>query len=175
MEKIPDWVKVSPKELCLDGYEINMKYTGEKIYVMMIDNDASINMIACQCPHLKCISFYANYFDVFKTHFEPEEVILAKVNVMDSTNLPFEAPEGETIFLIYEDWYLMEHESMADVTSDIETVISTHRDASIKDFCILMGNELPDGLKKSLLNYTKKIKDEKECKNAKRHSFTTAR
>jgi len=151
MLKIPRWVITPVKDVCLSASELNTSMIGQLVYVLIVDNGCTMDVISCPCPHLKDIAFYANYFDVFKDNLlVAKKVLLIRAEVMDPVDLPFKEDTGTCVYTIYDDWCLSEHESIEDSTSDIEGLLNYYK-ADITDFTILIGREMSLGVKEKLI------------------------
>ena len=143
IDKPPNWVRSTTAEVSLSSNDLKRRI-GTNQYVMIADNDESIDIIAC--PYLKDIAFYAAYFRAFSNGVEPEDRIFLHGTVLDPNELPYEVEKNLSVFVIYDDWMFAQFSTMKEITTFISEFMARSMVENVNDIVIIMGKKYEAGV-----------------------------
>ncbi len=159
---IPPGIKTDLTHVILATDEIN-RFIGKHILLLIVDDPhGSISIVGAE--RLLDTAFYAAYFNAINSKIDPEEWSIIRGEVLDPEDLPYNLNMGQKAFVLFSDWHFTKCDSMADVTTSIESMFEAIKDTKIKDFAVITGNTLGGGVKKrmaeSIDRHKKQIKEE---------------
>lgn len=146
-KQIPANIKTSTKDLVMGVKEINGRI-GDTLYLVICDNDGDVVTLGANC--IKDVIFYADRFKVLDKDMLKETTIL-KVRIEDPEDLPYEISDTESVYVIFDDWELMQFDSMKKAVDHIEENFIIHTEAEIDMFTVMIGRESLPGIQKAFI------------------------
>lgn len=136
-------VKTKPDEVIYDSCYHNKgelhKFVDQRLTVMIYHDDVDISLMACPDP--SDMPYYAVRNRVFPRHINIDLFMMISATVLDPMDLPYEIPDNEEVFVIYDCWQFSRYISMEDAARNIEDMLKSFPYGSIDDFLVLVGTE----------------------------------
>lgn len=156
--EIPSDILTKPENVAISTEDLVLKYSGQRVSVLLYDNGTDVSLIACQ--RFFDIPFYAVRERAMPKDALEESFIIILVTVLNPENLPYEIEKDEEVFLIYDGWDFTRYPNMEDATTNIEEVLQNYTGAKIEDFVVLVGKEMHSRVRQAALRRIRQMEEE---------------
>lgn len=137
---IPVDIRTKPEDVAFGLDELIM-FMGQQVIVALYDTGYDITATACE--KMYDLPFYMAVGNKLPQHIDTDSLILLSATVLDPASLPYNLDVVEEAFVIYDEWDSNRFYSMEKVVAKVEETFEMFDEASIDDFTILAGVELP--------------------------------